>query len=228
LEKNQLENEISSKQQSMKVDIKESEIAAHIQQNDLYELERKLKLADIVANRSGVVTWINKNIGAAIKEGESLARIADLGSFKVTGNISDNYIDQLHNGMNVIIRINETPMQGRIANIHPAIQNEVGTFDIELEEKSNPMLRPEMKVDVFLITATHRGVLRVANGPTFKGLNTQDIFVVENSKAVRRTVHIGMSNFDFVEIMDNVRPGEVVITSDMSGYKNAREISIEN
>jgi HlyD family secretion protein len=45
LEKKQLENEIKSKQQTMQVEEKEAEIAAAIQQNDLKELERKLKLS---------------------------------------------------------------------------------------------------------------------------------------------------------------------------------------
>src|SRR5882762_865347 len=78
LEKQQLENEIKSKQQTMQVEMKEAAIAAAIQANDLRELERKLQLADIVASRAGVVTWVNKNLGAAIHEGDALARIADL------------------------------------------------------------------------------------------------------------------------------------------------------
>ena len=95
LEKQQLENEIKNKQQTMQIEIKEAEIASSIQQNELHELERKLQLANIVAGRDGVVTWVNKNIGAAVHEGESLARIADLSSFKVQGSISDNYLDQI-------------------------------------------------------------------------------------------------------------------------------------
>ncbi|HEX8278481.1 MAG TPA: efflux transporter periplasmic adaptor subunit, partial [Segetibacter sp.] len=75
LEKKQLENEIKSKQQTMKVDIRESEIAAQIQPTDLTELQRKLQQANIVANRAGVVTWVNKNIGSTVREGETLARI---------------------------------------------------------------------------------------------------------------------------------------------------------
>lgn len=228
LEKLQLENEIKSKQQTMQVQMREAEIGASIQENDLHELERKLKLANIVASRNGVVTWVNKNIGAAIHEGDALARIADLSSFKVQGNISDTYLDQLHNAMPAIIRINETQVRGTVVNIQPSVQNGIVSFSIELDERNNKLLRPNMKVDVFLITATGKNVLRVANGAAFKGANTQDIFVVNNGKAERRSVHIGMMNFDFVEIKDNVKAGDVIITSDMSSYKNAKEIIIEN
>ena len=228
LEKQQLENEVKSKQQTMQVEMKEAEIAAAIQANDMHELDRKLQLANIVASRDGVVTWVNKNIGAAIREGEALARIADLSSFKVQGSISDNYLDQLHNTMTAIIRINETQVRGNVTNVQPSVQNGVISFNIQLNENNNNLLRPNMKVEVFLVTSSKSNTMRVQNGAAFKGASSQDIFVLNNGKAERRTVHIGMTNFDFVEILDNVKPGEVIITSDMSAYKNAKEITINN
>lgn len=228
LEKLQLENEIKIKQQTMAVEMKEAEIAAAIQENDLKELERKLKLASIVASRNGVVTWINKNIGANVHEGEALARIADLGSFKVQGRISDTYVDELRRGITAIIRINETQLRGTVVNVQPSIQNNLLSFDIQLAEHNNQLLRPNMKVDVYLVTAAQNNVLRVANGPAFKGASTQQVFVVSNNKAQRRKVEIGMSNFDYVELKNNVKAGDVIITSDMSSFENTREISINN
>lgn len=228
LEKKQLENEIKSKQQTMQIEIREAEIALAIQENDLRDMQRKLNLASIIATRSGVVTWINKNIGATVREGESLARIADLGSFKVNGSISDNYMDQLHNGMSVIIRINDAQMKGHVANIYPSVQNNIVSFDVQLDERNNKQLRPNMKVDVFAVTDLHNNAMRVANGPAFKGADTQDIFVINGGKAEKRIVHIGLTNFDFVEIKDGVKPGDVVITSDMSEYKNSSELTINN
>jgi len=226
LEKKQLENEIKNKQQTMQIEIKEAEIAADILVNDLKALQRKLDLANIVATRAGVVTYVNKNIGANIKEGEALARIADLGSFKVQGSISDNSLEQLHNGLPVIILINDSQLRGHVANVSPSIQNSIISFDIQLDERNNKQLRPNMKVDVYLVTATHNHIMRVANGPAFKGPPVQDIFVVSNGKAEKRAVHIGLTNFDYVEIKDGVKPGDVVITSDMSEYKNSKEIRI--
>lgn len=228
LEKKQLENEIKSKQQTMQVEEKEAEIAAAIQQNDLNELERKLKLANVVATRNGVITYVNKNIGANIREGDILTRIADLGSFKVAGSISDNYLDQLHTGMPAIVRFNDTQLRGHIVNVYPSVQNGIVSYDVQLDERNNKQLRPNMKVDVYLVTAAHSQVLRIANGPAFKGVGAQDVFVINGDKAERRTVHLGLSNFDFVEIKEGVKPGDVLISSDMGEYKNAKELTIKN
>lgn len=228
LEKKQLENEIKNKQQTMQIEIKEAGIAADIQESDLKALKRKLDLANVVATRAGVITYVNKNIGANIHEGETLARIADLGSFKVQGSISDNSMDQLHSGIPVIVRINDVQLRGHVTNVSPSVQNSIISFDIQLDDRANKLLRPNLKVDVFLVTAAHSKIMRVANGPAFKGPTVQDIFVINGGKAERRTVHIGLTNFDYVEIQDGVKPGDVVITSDMTEYKNSKEVVVNN
>jgi HlyD family secretion protein len=228
LEKKQLENEIKSKQQTMQLEIREAEIAADIQQNDLKELQRKLDLANVVATRAGVITYVNKNIGANIHEGETLARIADLGSFRIQGSVSDNVADQVHSGLPVIVRINDDQLRGHVSNVSPSVQNSIISFDVQLDDRASKLLRPNMKVDVFLVTATHSKIMRVANGPAFKGPTVQDIFVLNNGKAERRTVHIGLTNFDYVEIQSGVKVGEEVITSDMSEYKNSKEVTVKN
>ncbi|TCD00225.1 efflux RND transporter periplasmic adaptor subunit [Pedobacter psychroterrae] len=228
LEKQQLENEIRNKQQTMKIEIREAEIALAIQGNDQAAFSRKLALAEVIATRDGVVTWVNKNIGASIKEGESLARIANLSSYKVAGSISDTQMDQLSKGMPVIVLINDTQLRGSIANVSPSVNNSILSFDVQLEEKNNKLLRPNMKADVFLVTATRNNVIRVPNGPAFRGSDMQEIFVLSKGKAVRRSVKTGLSNFDFIEIVSGIKVGERVITSDMSKYEYASEISITN
>ncbi|HEY1007061.1 MAG TPA: HlyD family efflux transporter periplasmic adaptor subunit [Sphingobacteriaceae bacterium] len=228
LEKQQLENEIRNKVETMKTEMREVELAAAIQENDLRELENKMVRADILTNRNGVLTWVNRNIGATIREGETLARIADLKSFKVSGTIGDGYLDILQKGMPAIIRINDSKITGTVTQISPTVQNGLISFDVRLDERNNKMLRPNLKVDVFLVTASKSKVMRVANGAAFKGSDLQDIFIVRGGKAEKLTVHTGLSNFDFIEIRDQVRPGDVVITSDMSEFKNTRELTIEN
>lgn len=228
LEKKQLENEISSKQQTMKIEIREAEIALAIQKNDQLALKRKLDLANVVATRDGVVTWVNKNIGASVREGESLARIANLSSYKVAGSISENMLDQLHKNMPAIIRINDVQLRGSVASVSPAVNNSIVSFEIQLDEKSNKLLRPNMKVDVFLITAIRNKVIRVTNGAAFKGADQQEIFIIDKGKAIRRNIKTGLCNFDYIEIISGLKAGERVITSDMTKYAYAKEISITN
>lgn len=228
LEKRQLENDIRSRQQGMQASIRESQITASIQEKELSEFEQKLRQADIVATRAGVLTYVNLNLGAKVNEGEILARVADLGSFKVLGSISDTYAPQLRAGMPVIVRINEELVRGTLINIHPAVSNNVVTFDVAFDDQhASKQLRPRMRVELFLVTEAQAKAIRVANGPAFRGGVVQDVFVLRpGGKAERRTVRVGLSNFDYVEIKEGLQPGDSVIISDMGAYRNVKSVDI--
>jgi HlyD family secretion protein len=228
LEKRQLENDLRTRQAIMQSSIRETEISASIQEKELKEFERKLQQADILTTRAGVLTYINKNIGLKVNEGEVLARLADLASFKIIGSISDNYASQIRLNMPVVVRINNETVRGTITNINPSVSNNVLTFDVRLDNQNNAQFRPKMKVEVFLVTDSHTKIVRVANGAAFKGGSSQDIFVVRtDGKLERRTIKIGLQNFDFVEITEGVRVGEKVVISDMSSYKNVHELEVK-
>jgi HlyD family secretion protein len=228
LEKRQLENDLRTRQAIMQSSIRETEISASIQEKELKEFERKLQQADILTTRAGVLTYINKNIGLKVNEGEVLARLADLASFKIIGSISDNYASQIRLNMPVVVRINNETVRGTITNINPSVSNNVLTFDVRLDNQNNAQFRPKMKVEVFLVTDSRTKIVRVANGAAFKGGSSQDIFVVRtDGKLERRAVKIGLQNFDFVEITEGVRVGEKVVISDMSSYKNVQEMEVK-
>ena len=229
LEKRQLENDIRSRQAATTANIRETEISASIQEKELRAFARKLEQANIVATRSGVLTFVNKNLGMKVGEGEILARIADLGSFKIQGTISDNYMQQVRVGMPILVKLNDTTVRATLSNIAPSVSNNILMFNATLDHKANAAFRPKMKVEVFLITDSRQKTVRVANGATFKAGPTQSIFVLRaDGKAERRTVKIGLTSFDFVEITEGVKAGETVIISDLSAYKNIDILEINN
>ncbi len=228
LEKRRLEHEIRNKELTMGVDIREAQIAAAIEENALNELGKKLQQATIAAESAGVVTWVNKNIGTTITQGEPLARIADLRSFKVKANITDTYLDDVKPAMPVIIKINDSTVRGSVAGINPSVQNGILSFDIAIPPGNTLLLRPNMKVEVFLITSTRNNVLRVQNGPAFSGGVTQDVFVLERGKAIRKKVTTGGSNFDHIELKNGVKAGDVIIISDTKAFQGMDEVEVKN
>ena len=227
LEKKQLENGLAYNRQSMGASLRESQLQAQIEEKNLKELEHKLKQADIVADRAGVLTWVNENIGSAVNEGEMLAKLADLGSFRLEGSCSDVYADQVKTGLPVIVKLNETSLRGVITQVKPAVKDGVIQFAVQLDDARNASLRPNMKVDVYVVTQRSGQAVRVANGPAFKGKRRQSLFVLKDGVGHRREVEIGLSNFDFVEIKSGIQPGEQVIITDLSEYEHLDQITID-
>lgn len=229
LEKKQLENDLAYNRQSMSASLRETTLQAQIEEKNQKELQHKLKQADIVADRPGVLTWVNENIGSSVSEGEMLAKLADLASFRVEGSCSDVYAEQVKTGLPVIVKVNEINLRGLITQVKPAVKNGVVQFVIQLDNNRHASLRPNMKTDVFVITDRVARAVRVANGPAFKGKRKQFVYILpkEGNVARRREVEIGLSNFDFVEIKSGLQAGERIILTDLSQYEHLEEITIE-
>ena len=227
LEKKQLENDLAYNRRSMGASLRETQLQARIEGTNLSVLALKLRQANILADRAGVLTWVNENVGSAVNEGEILAKVADLGSFRVEGSCSDTYADQLRAGLPVIVRINETDLRGLVTQVKPSVQNNTIKFAVSLDDSRHASLRPNQKVEVFVVTSRNATAVRIANGPAFKGKRTQSVFVLgTDNVAHRREVAIGLTNFNWVEIKSGLRVGETVIITDLSEYEHLQQLTI--
>ena len=229
LELEQINQTIENSEKAMEADLVGLNYEINIQQNNINELESKIDRATIKADKKGVITSINSQIGQSVSEGEELAKVANLQSYEVDGSISDMHSEKLSNGASVIVRINgQTDIDGEVVSISPAIEENLIQFKIKLAQKEHPQLRPNMKVDVFLVTAFKKSVLRIENGAFYQGGIRQKVFVVENGKLVQKEVEFGESNIDYVEIVNGLSKGDKIVTSDMEDYIKSEQLFIKD
>jgi HlyD family secretion protein len=189
---------------------------------------RQLELATARADRGGVLTWVVEDEGASVRRGDVLARIADLSTFRVLATLSDVHAQRVAAGMPARVRVNEeATLAGTVRSILPTIKDGVMTLVVALDEKSSPLLRANLRVDVFIVTDRRGKALRVKRGPFATAEGEQDVFVVRGDKAVRRSVRLGLMSFEYVEVQQGLFAGDEVIVSDMRDYAHLSEVRLE-
>ncbi|HCM21771.1 MAG TPA: HlyD family secretion protein, partial [Porphyromonadaceae bacterium] len=70
-------------------------------------------------------------------------------------------------------------------------------------------------------------VMRIANGPYYTGKGTYELFVLDGSTLKKRKVQLGESNFEYIEVVSGLQPGQQVVVSDMSEYRNRNKIKVK-
>ncbi|MBX0290074.1 HlyD family efflux transporter periplasmic adaptor subunit [Hymenobacter sp. HSC-4F20] len=228
LELQRLGEQIRNQRAANAADVRELGFTMQIQDRSIAELAGKLQQANISSQQPGVLTWVKEDLGTTVQAGDPLARVADLSRFRVRATISDAYADALHLQDPVIIRVNGTDLRGAISSISPAVEKGVVTFYAALAQDHHPVLRANLRADVFVVTKALHNVVRVKNGPFYQGGKEQPVFVVKNGKAVRRTVQFGDSNFDYVQITGGLAAGEEVIVSDTKDYVATPELTLND
>jgi HlyD family secretion protein len=142
---------------------------------------RQLDLATTKADRGGVLTWVVDEEGSSVRKGDVLARVADLTTFRVQATLSDVHAQRVALGMPARVKLSETAtLDGTVASILPTIKDGVMTLYVALDEKSSPLLRANLRADVFVVTDRRASALRVRRGPFATAAGRQDVFVVRD------------------------------------------------
>ena len=228
LEYEQLKQQYDNEKEVAAAELKVQELDFNIFRKNLAEMKRTLDDAQIRSPRKAILTYINNQVGAQVPQGGQVAIISDLSHFKVEGEIADTYGDRVAAGGKAIVKIGTEKLEGVVSSVTPLSKNGVISFSVQLMDDNNRRLRSGLKTDVYVMNAVKEDVMRIANASYYVGRGEYDLFVMtSDDEIVKRKVQLGDSNFEFVEVVSVLQPGDRVVVSDMSQYKNKTKLKLK-
>lgn len=228
LELQQLRQQYVDKREVQEAEYKVKELELSIFRKDLAEMKRTLDDAQVRSPRRAILTYINDQIGQQVSQGTQIAIISDLSHFKVEGEIADTYGDRVSPGGKAVVKIGSEKLEGTVSSVTPLSKNGVISFTVQLRDDSHRRLRSGLKTDVYVMNAVKEDVLRLANASYYVGRGEYDLFVrTGEGELQKRKVRLGESNFEYVEVVSGLEPGETVVVSDMSQYKNKNRLKVK-
>lgn len=226
IERNDLEESIQSATQSLENQLDGITTEVNTLLKERADIQRQLEMLSCKAERDGVVTWLNEDIGASIHRGDIVARVADLSSYLVEGSVSDIHAERLAVGMEARIRLNERNFFGKLSTVYPTIENGIAKFLVALDDSSTKFLRPNIRVDIYVITSKKEHTLIVKKGAFVQGQSEQPIFIIKENVAMRVPARIGIVSFDGVEILEGASAGDEIIISDIKEYEHLAQMKV--
>ncbi len=223
----QLDEALARAIRSRDVQLAASRADVAMTQREREESRRKLELAMLRADRDGILTSIVGEVGATIRRGDVLARIADLSSYRVEASISDVHAARLSAGMRTRVTLDGAVLDGTIESVDPRIVSGVVKFFVTLDQPAHSRLRNNLRVDVAVITGTRSGTLVVRRGALARTSDT-NVFVIRGDEAVRVPVRFGLAGTDAIEILEGVSEGDELVISDVSEYEDVKSVRLKN
>jgi HlyD family secretion protein len=223
----QLEESKRNAQASTKTQLEGLALEMKTLEQERVEAMRQMELATTKSDRNGVLTWVVNEEGATMEKGAVLARIADLSAFRVEASVSDVHANKLSAGLPVTVKINDELLRGSISRINPAVNNGVITLAVSLEDKSNALLKSNLRVDVLIATDRKDRVLRIKRGPFASGEGAGAAFVVRGDTAFKTPIKLGIASADHYEVVQGLIEGDEVIISDMTDFMRVKEVKLK-
>ena len=101
-------------------------------------------------------------------------------------------------------------------------------FTVRLDDNEDPRLHPGLKVDIYVMSGVVDDVVRVPNGSFFTGPGTYNMYVTAgDDRLERREVRLGDSNYEYVEVISGLNPGEQVVINDMTAYSGNETLKLK-
>lgn len=203
------------------------DLAAKIKKRELEKGRKLFDAAYVIAPENGIVVSISGREGQTISSGQEMVSLSDLTTFKLTGKISDSNAEKIHSNGKVIAINDDIRLEGTIGNIRPEVEAGMVKFDVFLKQNDHPSLRPNLNVELQVVTDEKNRTLCLPDGPFFTGEKELEVFRITGNTAFRTTVKTGLNNFEQVEITDGLAEGDEVVVSDVSKVIHLETIKIK-
>jgi HlyD family secretion protein len=226
IELRQLDEALARAIRTRDVQLATSRADVAMAQREREESRRQLELAMLRADRDGILTSIIGEVGATVRRGDIVARIADLSAYRVEASISDVHASRIAAGMRANVMLEGATIEGMIDSVDPRIVSGVVKFYIKLDQPAHPRLRNNLRVDVAVITGSRNNTLVVRRGALAR-TSTSRAFVIRGDEAVRMPVRFGLASNDRVEILEGVREGDELVISDVSEYDDIERLRLK-
>lgn len=197
-----------------------------IQEKALEQQKELLKKMIIRAPSAGIILSLDGQVGEKVNKDKLLIKMSNLSNFKIRANADDDHSEYIRTGSEVIMNLGQEELEGQIGTVSPAIRDKKVEFDVYLKESNHARLRPNMTVPMKVVVARADSVMRVNYGSSIERTTDFDIYKVEGDVAIKQRISTGVLGDEYVEIRSGVEPGDQVIISDVSLFRNREKVDI--
>lgn len=179
----------------------------------------KLAASDININASfaGVVNKRNIEPGSYVNPGQELFEVVNVSTLKLKINVDEKHIGQAKLGQRVKVEspvLNDQSFEGVVSFVAPKADASLN-FPVELEIQNNAAgdLKAGMYGTAYFGAEEAIHTLTVPRTAFVGSVSSNQIFAIEDGKAVLKKVVSGRSFGDQIEILSGLEEGNIVVTS---------------
>ncbi len=189
----------------------------------LQAVDDKLSKIRIVAPFDGTVLSLFVSKGQVVSgatgmtTGTDLMTFADLTEMLIRAHINQVDVTKLQPGQRVDITVDSIPgvtLEGKVVLIAPiaTVKNDIKGFSVDvLITQSDARIRPGMNANLRFPVAHVEQALSVPLAAVFAEGKEKVVYVKTARGADRRPVNVGVSDFNYCEILEGLKEGDVVL-----------------
>ncbi|MCK5619748.1 MAG: efflux RND transporter periplasmic adaptor subunit [Candidatus Krumholzibacteria bacterium] len=219
-------------------DLDAARTALAIAEADLRDARLELAVASPI---DGVATLIAVRAGDSVESGDVVAQVAILDSVRIEADVSGEAVRELRSGAQVYLsefaavqsaQYEAERADGRITRVSLGANPDTRLFRVEaVLDNADRSLRPGQVVTLEAVVdrvgpVTVMSQLAILGDKAVVPGSVHDVFVVDDGVAVRKSVEIGQSEEDVVEVVSGLANGDKVVVFGANRLKDGMKTKL--
>ncbi len=208
-----------------------------LSKQDLEQAETQLKIAKmnletarratlVLAPASGVITDVKFKEGQVPGIGATLFTIARLDQVILTLPITSQDIGLMKKGASATVHLNGEAVTGKVTMVPMAADPVTRFFPVEVTfNNKERKLLPGMFVSAEITTRSIEGMAVPSDALVYQD-GTYYIWTVQDGKALRKSVHSGISDKNYTQIVKGIEFSDIVMVQGMSKLNEGDKVLI--
>jgi len=180
--------------------------------------QKRLRDTVILSPVSGAIEKKYVNPGAYVEAPTMLFTVVDNQRLELESPVPSAQLGQVRAGQRVTFHVNSYPgvaFQGQVIEVGPAVDTATRSAKLRIRvDNSSGRLKTGMFAEGEILTGVVQRTIVIPSSAVYRGEGTSEgsyVFVVENGKAARRGVRIGREKDSRLEIVEGLKPGDVLV-----------------
>jgi HlyD family secretion protein len=198
-------------------------------QEALVLMKQKVDELTVRSPIAGQLTSLDAEIGQNKHQGERLGQIDVLSGFKVRVDIDEHYIARIYNGLKGDFTFAEKTYKLKIFKVFTQVVGGKFQVDMQFDGTVPAGIRRGQTLQIRLALSDEKQVIRLPRGSFYQQTGGNWIFIVSNDgkKAYKTDIQLGSQNPDYYEVLQGLKPGDKVITSNYENYGAVQELVLK-
>lgn len=185
------------------------------------------QLVYVKASMDGYITKVNVLPSDNVRKEQLLFTISDTRKLKAKLDIAENEISSIKKNTSVKAEWNGELINGRITEVDLAMNPYTKTFSAYAEfENSGKKILAGVTAKVTVEAGVKSNAIIVERKNLIREDNSFFVFIASENKAIKREIKLGSSKDLYVEIIDGLEPGELLIVEGQLNLDDQTKIKI--
>ncbi len=188
---------------------------------------QRLDHLNVKAPADGQLGFLDAEIGQNIAQGQRIGQINVLTDYKIEATIDEHYIDRVKRNLTAVLERNGKDYPLRLRKVYPEVRDGKFKVDLVFTKDKPETIRTGQSYNIKLQLGEYNEALLLPKGSFFQSTGGQWIFVIQGDEALKRPISIGKQNSRYYEVLEGLKPGEKVITSNYDNFGDAERIVLK-